>query len=759
MNGVSEALLEELLAQSKAQTQILQQLAKGFTGGSGSGGSGGGIAGSFVNANIAVKALSAGFNLLSGIVGTVFKIFGSIVGTAVNLVSAFNELGKKALTVGIGLSDLFKTLSNVLGNIPILGQVLKFFTNLVDNANTVLNSYRNLAKSGATFGGTLTDVVQAAKTTSLTLGELNQSLAANSKAFAILGAGDVQKGFDKFIATQNRLIGPDSEYRRQLLGLGLTAEESAKFLGTFTRSQGVLGKNREIDEAKLAKQTNDYILQLDALTRLTGIQKDELDATIRAAQEEQLFQTFLETLDEDQRRVANEMISAAAAFGPEAVREVQARLRGLDVPVTEFGKSIAALSNGMALDGRSLRDVMRNATQSTDGFAVGLEFWSNAAGSLGNTLRSIPQELLATGVFQKIPQSLIAFDRAIREKGLPAALEEIRKRQKEAGESNAGALADANLRVQELGLTFANISLRLQGIFYPVMLASAEVITGFIEELTNVVDVLTSSDGFKQAVKDITDWFKTSFREISTAFSEGGMRGGFAKMFDKMAEGVSNIWEVIRGPVTSIFEKIVSALTPIFQELMINLEYYIDHIIDKQIGGLNEEKEAKRLTERDLALAKSRLDRAVDEETKLARQQELLNAAQRRLETLRNVEGFYPGTGELRGGYEEEGKELRSLIAQLKTDLEPRSLGTVGMTGNWWEKETKPLLVHEGESVVTPEQMSQIANFGGQNNLANQVDRLNNLTSQMLEYLKQTAENTERTHRATASLNGNLYAQ
>lgn len=756
MNGVAEALLEELLAQSRAQTQILQQLARGFSGttGSGSGGSGGGLTASFGAANIAVKALSAGFNLLSSIVSSVFKIFGTIVGTAFNLVSAFNKLGEQALKTGIGLADLFRSLEGALSNIPILGKVMGFFADLASNADLILNSYRNLSRSGATFGGSLLDVVRAAKTTNLTLDQLNRTLSENRQAFAILGAGNVQEGFNKFIATQNRLMGPDSEYRRQLLGLGITAEEAAGFIGTMTRSQGVMGRNREIDENKLARQTNDYILQLDTLTRLTGIQKDQLDATIKKAQEDQLFQTFLDTLTEDQRKVAEQMIASAAPFGEEAVREVQARLRGLDVPVTEFGRSIAALNNGAMLDGRNLRDVMYNATKNTDGFTVGLEFMANASRGLGETLSTIPKELIATGMFSKIPQSLIAFDRSIREKGIAATIEEITKKQKEASEGNAGAQADANLRVQQLGLAFAQVSLKLQGMFYPIMLSVFGGIEDFASEMTSLVDALTSSEGFKNTIKSVTEWFKNAFREVGAAFSQGGLKGGFSKIFEKIGEGFSIVWNEIKDPVIDAFEGLINWLKPYFGDLM---DFIYDSLMNKLLPGGKEEREAvsrmnsaRRQMEYINTLLPDTIKGSKEQlalSAKFAEQQAKYNEAKSAWDKMdkRNTEERVSTWSVAGGG--------APVIIPEK-----RHSGTIGMTGNWWEETSGPLNVQAGETVLTQSQLSQIVDTAGSNKLAVQVERLNTLSVEMLVYLKETAQNTRDSVKATKKLNGNTLA-
>jgi hypothetical protein len=87
-----------------------------------------------------------------------------------------------------------------------------------------------------------------------------------------------------------------------------------------------------------------------------------------------------------------------------------------------------------------------------------------------------------------------------------------------------------------------------------------------------------------------------------------------------------------------------------------------------------------------------------------------------------------------------------------------RHAGTIGMTGNWWEKADTTVNIQQGESVVTQSQMDQIVNTASQNGVAQALQQLNSLTAQLLRQAKDTAENTRLTHEATRRLDGNLFA-
>jgi hypothetical protein len=88
-----------------------------------------------------------------------------------------------------------------------------------------------------------------------------------------------------------------------------------------------------------------------------------------------------------------------------------------------------------------------------------------------------------------------------------------------------------------------------------------------------------------------------------------------------------------------------------------------------------------------------------------------------------------------------------------------RHKGTIGMTGNWWEKSDATLNIQEGESVVTKDQMAQIVGAASQNGLAESIQQLNSLVALQVKYAKETAEYAKRNVDATKNLDGNLFAR
>lgn len=757
MNGVAEALLEDLLAQSRTQTQLLQQLARNFTGGSGGGSGGGGAGGgagnviaSFNALGLATRALAGLFNFLSGFVSKLFNAIGALVGSIVNVIKAFDQLGEKALTAGVRLSDFFKALESV----PVIGRIAGFFTGLIQGQERLLDSYRALSRSGVTFSGNLIDLVQAAGKTILTLDQLQKVLGDNRQAFAILGAGNVQVGFNKFIDAQNKLMGPGSEYSERILALGVTADQAAGFLGSLTRSQGIMSRQNQVSAAQLAKQTSDYIIQLDALTRLTGIQKEQIDETVRKAREDQLFQLFVDTLGPQQKRVVDELIRFAGIGGPELVRETQARLRRLDAPVTDLGRNLAALSGGAILEGQNLRDAVYSATESTDGIALGLKFLEPVIKNVGSAIESFgPEAQAAIPFFQSIPPVFLSLFRALNTgKTLQEAHNDVLEQGKETSGKSAAQQAIIDINVQRFGLRISEISNTIRAIFAPILIAVSGNLLSFGDGIASSIGALIGDGKFKDTIEQVAEWLDVTFREIFAAFSVGGIEGGFKKVFEKLGETVSTIWSVIKGPVVEAFMNLVNWIKPYFIDLLEfmtdKIKEFLNPFTDDEDVKENEYKRMMNSAARHMEYINSQIQQTT------AGSKEHLELQKRFAEYRAQYEQGQRGLAESTP----TPPATQAAREGRMTPVEKRHSGTIGMTGNWWEKESGPVNIQAGETVLTQGQLAQIVDTAGTNKLAIQVERLNNLTVEMLRYIRATAENTEGTHKATRALGGNLYA-
>ena len=272
MNGTAEAILDELLKNSKAQTEILKKLAGAFkptTGGGGAGGPGGGLGGLasaatdvVKNFNPMIKAISMVANLL----GSFSAGIGAIIGGFADLGGHLFDLAKKASEGKARLHDLF----DAFADLPLgIGKVASLFSSMVKVSENLLDTYRPLTESGASFGGKLIEVSNIATRAGLTIGEFQKIVKENSQTFASLG-GSVADGITKFADANSDLVGPNSKFKEAIFGMGYTADQASQMLATMTKGQGAMGRAGSATAEQLAKYTAEYMTQLDELTKITG---------------------------------------------------------------------------------------------------------------------------------------------------------------------------------------------------------------------------------------------------------------------------------------------------------------------------------------------------------------------------------------------------------------------------------------------------------------------------------------------------------
>ena len=756
MNGVSEALLEELLKSSQAQTAVLQKLAGSFTSTSGSAPAAGiasmGKAASA--AGIALTVVQTGFNLLSGLLSTMGSIIGQTIGHFVNLGENLFNFAKQAAYGTAQLSDFIK----VFQDLPLVGKAFQLFAGVIKYQEELLVVYRNLSNSGATFGGSLQAMNSAANRAYMSLGEFSSVVSNNADLFSGLGAGLVDKGIVAFVDANKRLMGPDSEYSQGILGLGVSAEQASEFLTTTMRSQGFKDRQATATADQLAKYTNEYVKTLDEMSRLTGVRRDQLDAEVKKAEGDQLFQTFKDGLDSASSAAVQNMLAMAAPFGTAAVEEVKNRLRGLDTPITEAGTNLAIMSGGASLAGEGLRKALKGTAEEQQ--AAMSRYLGNIATATGGLVKSVGTVGQAAGVLgNMVPAEFQRISRIMQAGGLTfeQAMKKSAEESAKAAKGPAGAFARAQQDVKLFGSNMNEIFMRL---IAPIVGPLTEFSSGLLQSIT----AFTSSKGFNDTIKEVTTimddsfkWVKTAFTEIKTAFASGGLEGGFSKLFEKAGQGITNIWKFLEPGFTKLWESAKPALVTAFNGLVDFISPYLKKVLDSMLDSVSDwisektgvgESKSQRIERQTIEESGAYKSWIEDQRKKTRGTQQLTLTGWKDMDKQTLMELF-------KMDYEKRGGAGGGRGMMNPGDV--RHSGTIGMTGNWWEKKDATLNVQAGESVVTQAQMDQIVNTASQSGMAQSIQQLNSLTAQMLAVMKQTADNTKRTYDATRALNGDLF--
>ena len=247
MNGATEATLAELVAVAQSMNANLVTLQRLASQGGGSGGTspaGGAASGlSAISAaagpaKVALGALSVAGNMISGLFSFMGNIIGKVISGLTNTAANLFNFAKQAAAGTAKLSDFY----DAFRDLPFLiGTVASIFADVIRYSEGLLTTYQNLTKYGASFSGDLFKMAQAATRGFMSLDEFSKVVRTNSDVLSTLG-GDVDKGMNKFVDIQNKLLGPGSQYSKSLLGLGYTASDTADMLSSVINQQGNLNK-------------------------------------------------------------------------------------------------------------------------------------------------------------------------------------------------------------------------------------------------------------------------------------------------------------------------------------------------------------------------------------------------------------------------------------------------------------------------------------------------------------------------------------
>lgn len=746
MNGATEATLHELLATAQSMNinlAMLNNLVKSSGGAGGAAVSPALPTATSLNAlSIAAKAAGAVFSTIGGILG---KVIGGFADTGKNLV----DFGKKAMEGTARLSDLFAAFKDL----PFfLGSIASLFSDLIKNAEQLLGTYQNLSNSGASFGGDLFKMQQAAAAGYMSLQQLSLIVSKNSDLFATMG-GNVQAGIDKFIVTHATLMGPNSPYAKSIMGLGVTADETSQYLISVMKSQGIMGRQGASDSDRLAKFTSIYITELDTLSKITGKRRDQIDAEVQKAEEDQIWQTFVDSLTPTEQEKAKLMLATAAPFGKGAVDQIKGTLRGLDTPMTEYSRNLAISSNGISLQGEEIRTAFRSTGVSVEQAGkAALVQQMNISAATGEFVDGLGTASQAAGVgIDMVSGEHQRLARILKQSNgnIDAALELAAEQQNTQQKGSAAALAAAEQNIKTFGS-------QISGLVSTVLAPLTNKLGALGSGITSALTSFTKTEEFKAAVEKITDWFTTTFTMLSTSFEKSGFKGLFETIVERTIDGFTSVWATIKPGLLTIWESMKPAIIKMFSEVF---DLIKEAIIGPKITSANQASyEKQNELNKSVMTMSERLSTSTAEflegfagmfDSEFAKR---IAASRIQGQTEAGLT-----TGRLTGDM------ARPSIGASMPVPPNRATGSLGMTGNLFENFGKETAVnlHGTEAVVTPGQMSDIINntaTAGQNNLAATIEQLHSVNSQMLAYLKQTAENTRRTYDATKSLNGDLFA-
>ena len=328
------------------------------------------------------------------------------------------EVGKKMKTNKRLLDDINATSSNLIGsffsladasktgkeniafmtegfrNFPFVGAA---FADLGQSLDFNIDQFRSLASVGADFNQSLVNLRMASRDAFLPLMEFTDLVASNATTLAGL-FGSVNQGTAQ-LSQLTRSV--RSNLIPEFAGLGLTTENLNEFLGTFFELQRIQNRTSFMDQQATTEAIRTYGIEIDKITRLTGVQREQINEAIRAQRDDAVFNAYLRGLGEEEETQQRALIAGLQGLNP-AVADAVKNILATGFPLGEFEQTLVGTTDGLLDNILALRSGEINTVEFTSRLAQSSKTFANTFD---------PAVLRAGGIIGEVGNNLLALNR------------------------------------------------------------------------------------------------------------------------------------------------------------------------------------------------------------------------------------------------------------------------------------------------------------------------------------------------------------
>jgi len=302
--------------------------------------------------------------------------------------AAFNdsldEMTKAATAAGVALTFLIPggpVIKLLVGAVTAATAGLVAYTKAANEMSDKLyKGFSGMAKSGAAASDGMTGLYNDAKKLGLSMNELDgfvSLVGENSKDLALFG-GTVFQGRKQFADLGQALEGSREEFFR----LGMTQEEQNKATMGYIRLQTQLGRTQGQTTEQLAEGAKKYLYELDGLTKLTGMSREEQEKAREEIRSQERFRAKLLELEQQGRtQEAKELENAYLVLRSQNKEAAQ----GFADIATNNVQTEAAQKSIMATQGDSMRAAQLISEGQINGLK-GVQMVGEATGRTANEL-------------------------------------------------------------------------------------------------------------------------------------------------------------------------------------------------------------------------------------------------------------------------------------------------------------------------------------------------------------------------------------
>ena len=699
---------------------------------------------------------------------------------------AAGNLTKEFLAGGNRLSDFSQHLLGANSRL----------SKLIDFAEGSVDQFRSLSQVGASFNNSIIDMNIAAATSGMRLDEFYTTVQDNSEVLRLLG-GTVTRGAQDFVRLSKSIRSGDLGQR--LFDLGFTVGDVNEGFLAYVENQAIQGRLEGMTQRQLIKGSQEYLQEIDLLTKATGRSRDALiDQTKQLANNAQ-FQSLMARAGAGAGNLTNNLAAMAEIIGPAFTDDLIQMANGTG-ELTDLGKALANIDGG-----QKFLDLMENAANldPADFLKQAADLGPDIAATIREQFSPEEMRLLreAGSPIAAIFDVITEFER-LGKMNLDQVLQDQRSQDRITSlltnfENSVSLLKQEVLdslinsklgdQLLALGTSFSNLFTELFGNSEEGTSGAAGKLSGAFDSfreslvgengtLTNMVKAIQaevdSFTGFVKAGGDPMLFIRNKIEEMLLGTIEGkdGQRKG--GLIEKISNGFTAILDgaqamifeytgLQQGTGETVFQQLLTKVTTgitdafnseAFQSKMDAMVDTIQPILTQAIRDL-----MKMLNDTWLGYI---IPNSSFESPEDARQAEIDDFGKRILEQLRQTANLDPeynqrainATKAMLAEYKEMTGGTEFAIPEQYSNLPLRRVGTLKATGRITEPKDTTARIHAGERVLNPSEA------GAVNDLPGAIKQLNTLTAQVRDLMAQSVQYQERTARGIRKLGSDMIA-
>lgn len=381
------------------------------------------------------------------------------------------------------LTPIIDAASNALGKLPVIGaaftaaaEASKFMINQLQVAT---DAFQEVSKVGGLTAKGMSGLQEQFLQSGMTLKAYTKTITANSSALAAF-AGSVGEGAEKFSKTAGAV---QKDFGTGLMRLGFSFDEIGETTAAYIARQTQLGLAQGRSHTQLASGAAAYAKELDALARLTGVNRKELEKEQESALSESRFRAQSdEMIAEGREKEAKAMLNFQSMV-KNASPEMAQGLRDL---TTGFISSDAAKKLQQTAP-EALAILERVKAGQIDNVQAFKELQASTESNIA-TNRSAAKTMGENPFFVNYAQSMKFLNTQVDAYG------NIVKEQTDAekGKGDPSGLTDATVNAQR---SMQQMSIEIQKLGFTYMPHAAKAVEGFTGSLQTLVNFVTKTLG------------------------------------------------------------------------------------------------------------------------------------------------------------------------------------------------------------------------------------------------------------------------